>query len=55
MLLAGVSLILARKLSRDFRDNSGEALNSILGKTAKLIMIFSVLFSAGLMINLSQI
>ncbi|MCT7943423.1 MULTISPECIES: 1,4-dihydroxy-2-naphthoate polyprenyltransferase [Shewanella] len=55
VLLAGVSLILARKLSRDFRDNSGEDLNPILGKTAKLTMIFSVLFSAGLMINLSQI
>lgn len=55
VLLAGVSLVLARNLSKDFRDNSGEALNPILGKTAKLTMIFSALFSAGLVINFSQI
>ncbi|UJF21231.1 1,4-dihydroxy-2-naphthoate polyprenyltransferase [Shewanella sp. OMA3-2] len=55
VLLAGISLVLARNLSKDFRDSSGEALNPILGKTAKLTMIFSVLFSAGLMINFSSI
>lgn len=52
VLLAGVSLVLARNLSKAFHNNSGEALNPILGKTAKLTMIFSMLFSTGLLIGL---
>ena len=51
VLLAGLSLLLARKLSRDFTDGSGEALNPILGRTAKLTMIFSALFSVGLVFS----
>lgn len=52
VLLAGVSLVIARGLSRDFTDASGEALNPILGRTAKLTLIFSILFSAGLIFSL---
>ncbi|NKF51024.1 1,4-dihydroxy-2-naphthoate polyprenyltransferase [Shewanella sp. WXL01] len=48
VLLAGVSLIIARNLSQAFQDNTGEALNPILGQTAKLTMTFSALFSVGL-------
>ncbi|MGL5048952.1 MAG: 1,4-dihydroxy-2-naphthoate polyprenyltransferase [Shewanella sp.] len=48
VLLAGLSLLIARKLSRDFYAVSGEALNPLLGRTAKLTMIFSALFSVGL-------
>jgi 1,4-dihydroxy-2-naphthoate octaprenyltransferase len=47
-LLAGLSLIMARKLSSDFYQGSGAALNPLLGKTAKLTMMFSALFSVGL-------
>ena len=53
VLLSGASLIIARNLSREFHNNSGEALNPILGQTAKLTMIFSVLFSVGLYFSLS--
>lgn len=53
VLLSGASLIIARNLSREFYDNSGEALNPILGQTAKLTMIFSVLFSIGLYFSLT--
>ena len=53
VLLAGISLVIARNLSREFHHNSGEALNPILGKTAKLTMIFSVLFSVGFFFSLS--
>ncbi|MFQ6370271.1 1,4-dihydroxy-2-naphthoate polyprenyltransferase [Shewanella sp. YIC-542] len=49
VLLAGLSLIMARKLSSDFYQESGAALNPLLGKTAKLTMMFSALFSVGLM------
>ncbi|MDF0532927.1 1,4-dihydroxy-2-naphthoate polyprenyltransferase [Shewanella yunxiaonensis] len=49
VLLAGLSLIMARKLSYDFYQGSGAALNPLLGKTAKLTMMFSALFSVGLM------
>ncbi|MCT8985867.1 1,4-dihydroxy-2-naphthoate polyprenyltransferase [Shewanella phaeophyticola] len=52
VLLSGVSLVIARNLSREFHNNSGEALNPILGQTAKLTMIFSVLFSIGLFFSL---
>ncbi|MFV0597455.1 1,4-dihydroxy-2-naphthoate polyprenyltransferase [Shewanella sp.] len=48
VLLAGLSLLIARKLSTDFYAVSGEALNPLLGRTAKLTMIFSTLFSVGL-------
>lgn len=48
VLLAGLSLIMARKLSSDFYQGSGAALNPLLGKTAKLTMMFSALFSVGL-------
>lgn len=54
VLLAGVSLVIARKLSQAFQDNSGEALNPILGQTAKLTMTFSTLFSVGLVFSLPQ-
>ncbi len=50
VLLAGVSLIIARKLNSEFSQTSGEALNPILGSTAKLTMIFSGLFSIGLVL-----
>ena len=53
VLLAGVSLVIARNLSREFHNNTGEALNPILGQTAKLTMIFSVLFSIGLYFSLT--
>ncbi|MEH6465493.1 MAG: 1,4-dihydroxy-2-naphthoate polyprenyltransferase [Shewanella psychromarinicola] len=53
VLLSGASLIIARNLSREFHENSGEALNPILGQTAKLTMIFSVLFSVGLYFSLT--
>ncbi|QIR14069.1 1,4-dihydroxy-2-naphthoate polyprenyltransferase [Shewanella aestuarii] len=52
VMLAGLSLVLARNLSKAFHNNTGEALNPILGQTAKLTMIFSVLFSTGLLIGL---
>ena len=48
VLLAGLSIILARKLHSEFSQTSGEALNPLLGRTAKLTVIFSALFSAGL-------
>ncbi|MEI6893917.1 MAG: 1,4-dihydroxy-2-naphthoate polyprenyltransferase [Colwellia sp.] len=48
VLLAGLSLIFARKLSRDFSVGSGEALNPLIGRTAKLSIVFSGLFSIGL-------
>ncbi|AZG74032.1 1,4-dihydroxy-2-naphthoate polyprenyltransferase [Shewanella livingstonensis] len=53
VLLSGASLIIARNLSREFHANSGEALNPILGQTAKLTMVFSLLFSIGLYFSLS--
>ncbi|ARD23098.1 MULTISPECIES: 1,4-dihydroxy-2-naphthoate polyprenyltransferase [Shewanella] len=52
VLLAGLSLIYARQLSGEFSNTSGEALNPILGRTAKLTMIFSLLFSIGLIFSL---
>ncbi|MBW8182408.1 1,4-dihydroxy-2-naphthoate polyprenyltransferase [Shewanella nanhaiensis] len=48
VLLAGLSLIIARKLNTDFSQTSGAELNPLLGRTAKLTMIFSALFSIGL-------
>ena len=48
VLLGGLSLILARKLNSEFSQTSGEALNPLLGQTAKLTIIFSTLFSIGL-------
>ncbi|QFU21900.1 1,4-dihydroxy-2-naphthoate polyprenyltransferase [Shewanella eurypsychrophilus] len=48
VLLAGLSLVLARKLNSDFSITTGEALNPLLGRTAKLTMLFSGLFSVGL-------
>ncbi|WP_240778490.1 1,4-dihydroxy-2-naphthoate polyprenyltransferase [Shewanella sp. MEBiC00475] len=53
VLLSGVSLVIARNLSHEFHNNSGEALNPILGQTAKLTMIFSLLFSTGLYFSLA--
>lgn len=52
VLLAGLGFILARNLCRDFNEVTGAALNPLLGRTAKLTMIFSGLFSVGLIINL---
>ncbi|QYJ92603.1 1,4-dihydroxy-2-naphthoate polyprenyltransferase [Shewanella spartinae] len=48
VLLGGLSLILARKLNSEFSQTSGAALNPLLGRTAKLTVIFSALFSLGL-------
>ncbi|MEI6858345.1 MAG: 1,4-dihydroxy-2-naphthoate polyprenyltransferase [Shewanella sp.] len=48
VLLAGLSLLFARKLNSDFSVESGAALNPLLGRTAKLTMVFSGLFSIGL-------
>ncbi|MDR8523139.1 MULTISPECIES: 1,4-dihydroxy-2-naphthoate polyprenyltransferase [Shewanella] len=52
VLLAGLAFIMARNLSRDFNEVKGAALNPLLGRTAKLTMIFSALFSAGLLIDI---
>jgi 1,4-dihydroxy-2-naphthoate octaprenyltransferase len=52
VLLAGLSLIVARKLSRQFHELSGVQLNSILGKTALLSVIFCTLFSIGWYLSL---
>ncbi len=49
VLIAGIALIFARRLNTDFSATSGEALNPLLGRTAKLTMIFSGLFSIGLL------
>ncbi|WP_076408283.1 1,4-dihydroxy-2-naphthoate polyprenyltransferase [Shewanella sp. UCD-KL12] len=49
VLIAGLALIFARRLNNDFSVTSGEALNPLLGRTAKLTMIFSGLFSLGLL------
>lgn len=51
VLLAGLSLIMARKLSSDFAQHSGASLNPLLGRTAKLTMMFSALFSVGLVVG----
>ncbi|MFV7769674.1 1,4-dihydroxy-2-naphthoate polyprenyltransferase [Shewanella marisflavi] len=48
VLLGGLSLVLARKLNSEFSQTSGAALNPLLGRTAKLTVIFSALFSLGL-------
>ncbi len=50
-LLAGLSLIFARRLNGDFSQTSGAALNPLLGRTAKLTMIFSTLFSIGFVLH----
>ncbi len=50
VLLAGPALLMARSLCAAFQQTSGEALNPLLGRTAKLTMVFSFLFSAGLII-----
>ncbi|QYK06618.1 1,4-dihydroxy-2-naphthoate polyprenyltransferase [Shewanella zhangzhouensis] len=50
VLLSGVSLVIARRLSREFSETSGGALNPLLGRTARLTLVFSVLFSVGLLI-----
>jgi 1,4-dihydroxy-2-naphthoate octaprenyltransferase len=47
VLLAGLSLVIARNLSRQFHELSGAALNPILGKTALLTVFFCALFSLG--------
>ncbi|TRY14516.1 1,4-dihydroxy-2-naphthoate polyprenyltransferase [Shewanella hanedai] len=47
VLLAGLSLVFARKLNNEFSHTSGAELNPLLGQTAKLTMIFSTLFSIG--------
>lgn len=48
VLLAGPALLMARRLSSAFINTTGPALNPLLGSTAKLTMLFSGLFSAGL-------
>ena len=50
VLLGGLSLIMARKLNSQFSQTSGAALNPLLGRTAKLTVIFSALFSLGLIL-----
>ncbi|ABZ77447.1 1,4-dihydroxy-2-naphthoate octaprenyltransferase [Shewanella halifaxensis HAW-EB4] len=49
VLLAGLAFVMARSLSNDFNEVTGAALNPLLGRTAKLTMIFSALFSIGLL------
>ncbi|WP_299811202.1 1,4-dihydroxy-2-naphthoate polyprenyltransferase [uncultured Shewanella sp.] len=51
VLFAGLAFIMARTLCRDFNEVKGAALNPLLGRTAKLTMIFSVLFSVGLLVD----
>ncbi|GGI74510.1 1,4-dihydroxy-2-naphthoate polyprenyltransferase [Shewanella gelidii] len=51
VLLSGLSLLIARKLTVQFHQESGAALNPLLGATAKLTMIFSALFSVGLVFS----
>lgn len=50
VLLAGPALLMARSLSTAFQQTTGPALNPLLGRTAKLTMVFSFLFSAGLLL-----
>ncbi len=52
VLLSGLALVLARKLNQQFSVNTGEALNPLLGQTAKLTAIFSLLFSLGFICSL---
>ncbi|MCE9678210.1 1,4-dihydroxy-2-naphthoate polyprenyltransferase [Shewanella sp. AS1] len=47
VLLAALSLLLARKLANEFSQTTGQALNPFIGRTAKLTVIFSLLFSLG--------
>ncbi|QSX38357.1 1,4-dihydroxy-2-naphthoate polyprenyltransferase [Shewanella sedimentimangrovi] len=54
VFLAGLSLIIARRLAREFAELSGAALNPLLGRTARLTLIFSLLFCAGLLIVLAK-
>lgn len=53
-LLSGLALILARKLNGDFSQTSGAELNPLLGRTAKLTMIFSTLFSVGFVVQVAS-
>lgn len=50
-LLSAVVILQARKLSQEFRVASGRALNPLLGQTAKLTLLFSLLFSLGLVFS----
>jgi 1,4-dihydroxy-2-naphthoate octaprenyltransferase len=43
-----VSLPLAIRLYRDFTTKSGSDLNPVLENTAKLLVVFGVLYSVGL-------
>ncbi|MBO2581606.1 1,4-dihydroxy-2-naphthoate polyprenyltransferase [Shewanella algae] len=52
VLLTGLALLMARRLSSDFTQVSGAALNPLLGRTAKLTMMFSALFSLGLVFTI---
>ncbi|WOT04170.1 1,4-dihydroxy-2-naphthoate polyprenyltransferase [Shewanella youngdeokensis] len=52
VLFAGLAFIVARNLCRDFNDVTGAELNPLLGRTAKLTMLFSGLFSLGFAIDL---
>ncbi|QSX41910.1 1,4-dihydroxy-2-naphthoate polyprenyltransferase [Shewanella cyperi] len=54
VFLAGLSLIIARRLAREFAELSGADLNPLLGRTARLTLIFSLLFCAGLLIVLAK-
>ncbi|MBB1267884.1 1,4-dihydroxy-2-naphthoate polyprenyltransferase [Shewanella sp. SR44-3] len=53
VILCGLSLLYARKLSLHFHELSGAELNPILAKTALLTFVFSVLFSLGWYLGLS--
>lgn len=52
VLLAGLSLLFARRLSRQFHQLNGAELNPLLGQTALLTVIFSLLFSLGWYLSL---
>ncbi|WP_035387265.1 1,4-dihydroxy-2-naphthoate polyprenyltransferase [Ferrimonas senticii] len=48
LLLGFASVPMARILAREFRRSEGAALNPLLGRTAKLTLVYSLLLSLGL-------
>ncbi|QIZ75638.1 1,4-dihydroxy-2-naphthoate polyprenyltransferase [Ferrimonas lipolytica] len=48
VLLGFISVPMAKMLAGEFRKSEGAALNPLLGRTAKLTMVYSVLLSLGL-------
>lgn len=52
VLLAGLAFIPARNLCHDFNEVIGAELNPLLARTAKLTLLYSGLFSLGVIIDL---